>query len=268
MKELFNNKYRISSSRLQNWNYGNEAMYFITICTKNRTNYFGKIVDSILQPTEIGKIAHSEWHKATELRPDMKLELGEFVVMPNHIHGIIIIGSNEFNPDPHRRDAMPCVSAPIGANFTGIIDTNSISHHPIQAMQNEITNVIPAHPRDAMQNEITNVAPAHPRDAMQNEKTVLIPKRPRDAMHCVSAEMEYENRFGGQSKNISAVVRGYKSAVTSFARKNNLEFDWQPRFHDIIFGSVGEYNRISNYILNNPSNWEKDQLKRLPLKLE
>jgi len=251
MKELFNNKYRISSSRLQNWNYGNEAMYFITICTKNRINYFGKIVDSILQPTEIGKIAHSEWYKATELRPDMKLELGEFVVMPNHIHGIIIIGSNEFNPDPHRRDAMPCVSAPIGANFTGIIDTNSISHHPIHAMQNENTNVAPAHPIHAMQNEITGLIPAHS----------------RDAMHCVSAEMEYENRFGGQSKNISSVVRGYKSAVTSFARKNNLEFDWQPRFHDIIFGSVGEYNRISNYILNNPSNWEKDQLKRLPLKL-
>lgn len=49
------------------------------------------------ESTEIGKIAHSEWYKTIELRPDMNLELGEFVVMPNHIHGIIIIGKNQYN---------------------------------------------------------------------------------------------------------------------------------------------------------------------------
>lgn len=98
MTELFNNKYRIPSARLQHWNYANEGMYFITICTKNRKNYFGEIVSAetrclaSLQPTEIGQIAHSEWYKTIELRPDSNLELGEFVVMPNHIHGIIIIG--------------------------------------------------------------------------------------------------------------------------------------------------------------------------------
>ena len=96
MDNLFNNKYRIPSARLQSWNYANEGMYFITICTKNRINYFGEIgangLDGpTLQPTEIGKIAHSQWYKSVELRPDMNLELGEFVVMPNHTHGILII---------------------------------------------------------------------------------------------------------------------------------------------------------------------------------
>ncbi|MDZ7613734.1 MAG: transposase [Flavobacteriaceae bacterium] len=101
MTQLFNNKYRIPSARLQNWDYANEAMYFVTICTKKGKNYFGKIIatrqTTILQATEIGKIAHSEWYKSLELRPDMNLELGEFVVMPNHIHGIIMIGANEYN---------------------------------------------------------------------------------------------------------------------------------------------------------------------------
>ena len=91
MSLLFNNKYRIPSTRLQNWNDSNEAMYFVKICTKNRENYFGEIFDSIIQPTEIGKIAYTEWYKTIELRPDMNLESGEFVVMPNHIHGIIEI---------------------------------------------------------------------------------------------------------------------------------------------------------------------------------
>lgn len=79
------------SARLQNWNYANEAMYFVTICTKNRANYFGKIMsNATIEATEIGTIAHSEWYKTIEIRPDMNLELGEFIVMPNHIHGIFL----------------------------------------------------------------------------------------------------------------------------------------------------------------------------------
>jgi putative transposase len=177
MSFLFNNKYRIPSTRLQNWNYANEAMYFVTICTKNKDPYFGEIIDSILQPTEIGKIAYSEWYKTIELRPDMNLESGEFEVMPNHIHGIIMIGANKFN--------------------TG-----------------------------------------------------------RDAMHCVSTK--YKNQFSPQSKNLSAIIRGYKSAVTTFARKNGIKFEWQPRFHDHIISSADDYQRISNYILNNPAQWQND----------
>ena len=100
MQEIFNNKYRIPSARLQSWNYANEGMYFVTICTQNRDQHFGNIVESVLVPSEIGKIAWNEWFKAVELRPDMNIELGEFVVMPNHVHGIIIIGRNKFNkPD-------------------------------------------------------------------------------------------------------------------------------------------------------------------------
>ncbi|MBO9683216.1 MAG: hypothetical protein J7502_11205 [Flavisolibacter sp.] len=116
MAEFFQNKYRIASARLQSWNYANDGMYFVTICTKNRQCYFGEIVNlpvetqciaslqqqPTLNPTEIGKIARDEWFKTPELRPDMNLELGEFIVMPNHIHGIILIGKNEYN----RRDAM------------------------------------------------------------------------------------------------------------------------------------------------------------------
>jgi hypothetical protein len=54
-------------------------------------------------------------------------------------------------------------------------------------------------------------------------------------------------------------MRGYKSAVTTFARKNNIPFDWQPRFHDHIIRNAGEYARISNYILNNPRKWREDK---------
>ncbi len=185
MDQLFNNKYRIPSARLQNWNYASEAIYFVTICTKNMKNYFGEINGSMqiktLQATKIGEIACSEWYRTMELRPDMNLELGEFVVMPNHIHGIIMIGANEYNMRPN---------------------------------------------------------------AMQFG----------DAMHRVST-----NRFVPQSKNLSSIIRGYKSAVTVFARKNKIDFEWHPRFHDRIIRSTFEYNNISNYIINNPAKWAEDK---------
>ncbi|HNR17995.1 MAG TPA: hypothetical protein PKG90_15110 [Chitinophagaceae bacterium] len=113
MAEKYQNKYRIPSARLPGWDYGQNAAYFVTICTKNRECFFGEIVDTQMQLSAIGKIAETEWLKTPGIRPDMKLELGEFVVMPNHLHGIIIIGENEFNTqrdDDERRDAMHCVS--------------------------------------------------------------------------------------------------------------------------------------------------------------
>ncbi len=118
--DKFKNKYRITSARLQNWDYGSPGLYFITICTKNRECYFGDITTvetqciaslqpmTSIQTTKIGQIAETEWLKTPEIRPDMNIELGEFVVMPNHFHGIIIIGGNKYNNDC--RDAMHGVS--------------------------------------------------------------------------------------------------------------------------------------------------------------
>lgn len=116
MSDKFRNRYRIASTRLKNWDYGWNATYFVTICTKNRLCFFGDIdkkQEPLMQLTEIGKIAEIEWQKTFELRPDMNLEMGEYVVMPNHFHAIIGIGCNKYNVDSGDigvRDAMHRVS--------------------------------------------------------------------------------------------------------------------------------------------------------------
>jgi REP element-mobilizing transposase RayT len=107
MPQKFQNKYRIASARLKDWDYGSNAIYFVTICTHCRKHYFGEIIDGKMQLNEIGELVQNEWIKTPEIRPDMNLELGEFVVMPNHFHAIITIGKNKYNT---RRDAMPRVS--------------------------------------------------------------------------------------------------------------------------------------------------------------
>ena len=66
-----------------------------------------------------------------------------------------------------------------------------------------------------------------------------------------------KNKFGPQSKNLGSIIRGYKSAVTTYARKNNIDFHWQDRFHDHKIRSPADFMRISDYIKNNPINFHK-----------
>ena len=92
----FKNKYRISSNRLANWNYGQNGYYFITICTKNRKNYFGEIINKRMSLSNVGTIANQSWLAIPQHFSNVILD--EFVIMPNHVHGILII-NNDGNDD-------------------------------------------------------------------------------------------------------------------------------------------------------------------------
>ena len=89
--DKYKNKYRISSARLLNWDYTNNGAYFITICTKNRKHFFGEIVNDEMILNEIGITVQKYWLTIPLHFPFV--ELGNFVVMPNHMHGILIIGN-------------------------------------------------------------------------------------------------------------------------------------------------------------------------------
>jgi REP element-mobilizing transposase RayT len=95
--DKFQNKHRIPSNRAKWWNYSDGAAYFVTICTENKLHFLGEVSDEKMQLSEIGKIVESEWVKTIDLRTSMNLILGEYVIMPNHFHCIIIIGKNKYN---------------------------------------------------------------------------------------------------------------------------------------------------------------------------
>jgi REP element-mobilizing transposase RayT len=86
---LFRRKYRIESARLPGWDYAGYGWYFVTICTKDRKCVFGDIVNGKIHLSSIGKIVADEWQKTASIRSDVVLD--EWVVMPNHIHGIVVI---------------------------------------------------------------------------------------------------------------------------------------------------------------------------------
>jgi putative transposase len=94
MSSLFREKYRNESFRLTGHDYSSGGKYFITICTRGMIPYFGLISCGKMDLSESGQIAYETWLDLPKHFPNVTLD--EFIVMPNHIHGIIII----VRPDP------------------------------------------------------------------------------------------------------------------------------------------------------------------------
>ena len=77
------------SLRLSGYDYAQPGAYFVTLCVHERGCLFGEIIDGDMRFNEYGQIVHDAWHRSEEIRREIGLDA--FVVMPNHIHGIIII---------------------------------------------------------------------------------------------------------------------------------------------------------------------------------
>ena len=88
-----NNRNR-KPNRLQNYEYSQTGYYLVTICTQDRVNYFGEIEKGRMRLDDIGQIVTDCWQAIPEHFHNTVLD--EFVVMPNHIHGIIVIKGNDF----------------------------------------------------------------------------------------------------------------------------------------------------------------------------
>ena len=65
------------------------------------------------------------------------------------------------------------------------------------------------------------------------------------------------NKFSPQSKNLGSVIRGFKSSITTQVKK--LYGEWQSRFHDHVIRDAESFDRIRQYIINNPLSWKEDK---------
>ena len=91
VKNIKNIKNR-QSIWLNEYDYVNPNWYYITICTKDKKCVFGKVRNGKLVLNKFGMLAKDEWIRTKEIRPNIKLDY--YIIMPNHIHGIIIIESS------------------------------------------------------------------------------------------------------------------------------------------------------------------------------
>lgn len=93
-------------NRLQNYNYSSEGWYFVTICIKDKEEFFGKIDDGKMVLNEYGKIAQKCWLEIPDHFSDV--ETDEFIIMPNHIHGIVVINNTGNVGNGHARSLQSC----------------------------------------------------------------------------------------------------------------------------------------------------------------
>jgi len=206
----YKNKYRIESARLQSWDYGANGAYFITICTKNRAHFFGNISDGHLKLSAMGHIANSCWYEIPNHFPFV--ELGAHVIMPNHVHGIVIINKTDTDG--------------------GGVQTQNFASH------------------DEQTQNFASLPQTKP----------PTPKNPPPTPNPPPTAQKPKNQFGPQSKNLASIVRGYKVGVTTNARQIDPDFAWQARYWDHIVRNEKEFQRITQYIINNPQKWEDDKL--------
>jgi putative transposase len=87
--DRYQGRFRITSTRLKDWDYSTAGWYFVTVCTKKRKPYFGKILDSEVHYSPAAIVVAEEWARTEVLRSNVSLD--EWVIMPNHMHGIMII---------------------------------------------------------------------------------------------------------------------------------------------------------------------------------
>ena len=94
----FQNKYPTESTRLEDWDYSNPGMYFVTICSKNMVSWFGEVLDGETVLNEMGGIANKCWIEIPNHFENVKMD--EYIIMPNHVHGIVeLLGDHTVGRD-------------------------------------------------------------------------------------------------------------------------------------------------------------------------
>ena len=91
--DLFKNKYRIPSARLPGWDYSSAGFYFVTICTKDRVCRLGEVINGSMLLSEQGNMVKKFWFDLPNNYKNCKLD--EFIIMPDHFHGIVVIENND-----------------------------------------------------------------------------------------------------------------------------------------------------------------------------
>ena len=285
-------KHHRQSIRLQGYDYSQEGLYFITICCQDRAHLFGRIVDGEMILNDAGLQAQECWQDIPNHFPNVVLH--EFVIMPNHIHGIIeFVGANQYSPNNDLpNNDLPNNDSPNNDLPNKVSPNNDLPNNDSpnnDLPNNDSPNQSPSNPTSPDNFDVNDLEMANGGNWV--EKDVGIPNVGADVINVENdAEMAYAGvcvganagaclgaNAGGclgakdfsplrnvtwrsPSKTIGSVVRGFKIGVTKWMRNNtNVVNVWQRNYYDHIIRNEQDYDRISEYIKNNPILWKEDR---------
>ena len=218
------------SARIKDWDYSNPGAYFVTVVTKDRQCLFGQIEHDQMTLNDVGNIVAQTWEWLQDQYP--YVDLDAFVIMPNDIHGIVLLQDAE--------------------------DGDRITE-PAQRMKRA-----DASHRDDSNNDAacrdTSCRNAACRDASRSVRT--------DA---TSADVDTEgpvanqqaaSRLNAPRKPLGRLIGAFKTVSTK--RVNQLagtpgKTMWQGRFHDHIIRKEESLDALRKYIAENPIKWSEDR---------
>jgi REP element-mobilizing transposase RayT len=211
---------RRRSIRLHGHDYSAPGKYFLTICAHGRELIFGSVKDKHMNLSSIGDIAERYWKKIPEHFPNIRLD--GYCIMPNHIHGILIIEATNENK----------ISSGVGVQY-------EIPADHIEPLR----HIEPLHRIEPLQ----SIGPLPPIEPLRHINPLQSHRRSHSFQHTIP-------------KSIGSIIRAYKTAVTKRCKENGfIQFVWQRNFHDRIIRNDSELRRIQGYTRNNPANWEMDE---------
>jgi len=213
------------SLRLKGYDYSKKGLYFITIVTQDRARIFGEIKAGEMILNKLGKIAEEEWIKSIEIRNNITLH--EYIIMPNHMHGIIQINFKKENLKENQKEKEDFRG---GDSDTGVLQyaPSAISPSAISPSGNSLSK-----------NSHSKFSPDF--------------KSPSQTIGAIIRGYK-----GATTKRIKELH--YKDG-----EKLNIDLSksiWQRNYWDIIINNNNAYQNISNYIINNPKKWEEDKFKQ------
>ena len=263
------------SIRLKGYDYSKPGLYFITLCCENRQCIFGQIENGKMRLNTFGQIAYNEWMKTPEIRPN--IELGEFIVMPNHIHGIIRILDVDRRGELHS-PINHTVNSPINHTVNSPINQTVNSPQIQTGNLSQIPNVNLSQPEilrkgefnfkrgefDSPQREIAE------NGEFDSEKIELDLEKgefnfKRGEFDSPQRDKTGKGEFKSPQRTVGAIIRGYKSSVTKQINEsgstNIPKKIWQRDYYEHIIRTELSHDRISNYIINNPAKWSEDKFR-------
>ena len=107
------------TTRLQSYDYTRPGAYFVTVCTRNRKCFFGDITGEEMHPNEYGRIVQEQWKKTARIRSSV--ELDQFVIMPNHLHGIVILKESRCRDTARRVPTPEQFGKPVVGSLSTVI---------------------------------------------------------------------------------------------------------------------------------------------------
>jgi REP element-mobilizing transposase RayT len=233
-----NTKPNRQTIRLKQHDYTSCGSYFITICTHNRSHLFGEIIDGVVILNDTDRMVHQCWQQIPVHFPNANID--NFVIMPNHIHGII-----------HMHPVSP-----VGANhyLPVFFSTNNQTNFP-----DKLTI------RTLQQQNVNFTHNDNDGNLCENGDCGCSPGiRANDDSWGIRAndDSPLRDRWeNGTSNSVGSIVRGFKIGVTKFCRQQNPDcIVWQRNYWEHIIRDREQYNRIQHYITNNPQKWYLDKL--------